>query len=146
MRRVVITGVGMVSPLGCGVEVSWSRLLAGDNAAERISSFEVDDLSCQIACQIPRGDGTDGTYNPDDWLEPKEQRKVDDFIVFAIAAAEQAMADAAWRPEAYEDQIRTGVLIGSGIGGLQGIEKNLVAPGRKRPTACQPVFYPRSLD
>ena len=145
MRRVVITGVGMVSPLGCGVEVSWSRLLAGGNAAERIESFEVDDLSCQIACQIPRGDGTDGTYNPDDWLEPKEQRKVDDFIVFAIAAAEQAMTDAAWKPEAYEDQIRTGVLIGSGIGGLQGIEKTSLLLAEKGPRRVSPFFIPGRL-
>lgn len=145
MRRVVITGAGMVSPLGCGVEVSWSRLLAGDNAAERIESFEVDDLSCQIACQIPRGDGTDGTYNPDDWLEPKEQRKVDDFIVFAIAAAEQAMTDAAWKPEAYEDQIRTGVLIGSGIGGLQGIEKTSLLLAEKGPRRVSPFFIPGRL-
>lgn len=145
MRRVVITGVGMVSPLGCGVEVSWSRILAGENAAERIESFEVDDLSCQVACQIPRGDGSGGTYNPDDWLEPKEQRKVDDFIVFAIAAAKQALADAEWKPDTYEDQIRSGVLIGSGIGGLQGIEKTSLLLAEKGPRRISPFFIPGRL-
>ena len=83
MRRVVITGLGLVSPLACGVEASWSRLLAGENAARRVESFDVSDLTCQVACEIPRGDGSNGTYNPDDWMEPKEQRKIDDFIIFA---------------------------------------------------------------
>jgi 3-oxoacyl-[acyl-carrier-protein] synthase II len=84
MRRVVITGLGLLSPLGCGVETSWRRLTAGENAAQRVENFDVSDLSCQIACQIPRGDGSDGTYNPNDWMEPKEQRKVDDFIIYAM--------------------------------------------------------------
>jgi 3-oxoacyl-[acyl-carrier-protein] synthase II len=145
MRRVVITGVGMVSPLGCGVETSWSRLLAGDNTAERIENFEVDDLSCQIACQIPRGDGSDGTFNPDDWMEPKEQRKVDDFIVYAMAAATQALDDAGWKPESYEDQTRTGVLVGSGIGGLQGIEKTSLLLAEKGPRRVSPFFIPGRL-
>ena len=90
MRRVVITGLGIVSPLGCGVEQTWSRLKSGENAARRIETFDVSDLSCQVACEIPRGDGSNGTYNPDHWMEPKEQRKVDEFIVFAMAAADQA--------------------------------------------------------
>ncbi len=145
MRRVVITGVGMVSPLGCGVEASWARLIAGENAAKRIESFEVDDLSCQVACEIPRGDGSNGTYNPDDWLEPKEQRKVDDFIVFAIAAAEQALSDADWKPDKYQDQIRSGVLIGSGIGGLQGIEKTSLLLAEKGPRRVSPFFIPGRL-
>lgn len=145
MRRVVITGVGMVSPLGCGVEPTWSRIIAGDNAAAKIDNFDVSDLTCQVACQIPRGDGSNGTYNPDDWLEPKEQRKVDDFIVFAIAAAEQALSDAAWKPEAYEDQIRSGVLIGSGIGGLQGIEKTSLLMADKGPRRISPFFIPGRL-
>jgi 3-oxoacyl-[acyl-carrier-protein] synthase II len=135
----------MVSPLGCGVEPTWSRIIAGDNAAAKIDNFDVSDLTCQVACQIPRGDGSNGTYNPDDWLEPKEQRKVDDFIVFAIAAAEQALSDAAWKPEAYEDQIRSGVLIGSGIGGLQGIEKTSLLMADKGPRRISPFFIPGRL-
>ncbi|MGA7545822.1 MAG: beta-ketoacyl-ACP synthase II [Methyloceanibacter sp.] len=145
MRRVVITGLGMVSPLGCGVDVTWERLLAGKNAARRVASFDVSDLSCQIACQIPRGDGSDGTYNPSDWMEPKEQRKVDEFIVYAMAAATQALSDAGWKPTAYEDQIRTGVLVGSGIGGLQGIEKTSLLFAEKGPRRVSPFFIPGRL-
>ncbi len=135
----------MVSPLGCGVDASWSRLIAGDNAAERIESFQVDDLTCQVACQIPRGDGSNGTFNPDDWMEPKEQRKVDDFIIFAMAAAGQALNDADWTPETYEDQTRSGVLIGSGIGGLQGIEKTSLLLAEKGPRRISPFFIPGRL-
>jgi len=145
MRRVVITGIGMVTPLGCGADVTWSRILAGENAAERIETFEVDDLTCQIACQIPRGDGSAGTYNPSDWMEQKEQRKVDDFIIYAMAAAEQALSDADWHPEEYEDQIRSGVLIGSGIGGLQGIEKASLLLNEKGPRRISPFFIPGRL-
>src|SRR5439155_379598 len=94
MRRVVITGVGMVTPLGCGVETSWRRLLAGESGARRIESFDVSDLPCKIACIVPRGDGSDGSYNPDQWMQPKEQRKVDDFIIYAMCAARQALDDA----------------------------------------------------
>ncbi|MGB0056637.1 MAG: beta-ketoacyl-ACP synthase II, partial [Methyloceanibacter sp.] len=145
MRRVVITGLGLLSPLGCGVEASWQRLTAGKNAARRIENFDVSDLSCQIACQIPRGDGSDGTFNPNDWMEPKEQRKVDDFIIYAMAGAEQALTDAGWKPNAYEDQIRTGVLIGSGIGGLQGIEKTSLLFAEKGPRRVSPFFIPGRL-
>jgi 3-oxoacyl-[acyl-carrier-protein] synthase II len=145
MRRVVITGFGMVSPLACGVEATWERLLQGKNAARRVESFDVSDLSCQIACQIPRGDGSDGTYNPTDWMEPKEQRKVDEFIVYAMAAAEQALTNAGWKPTAYEDQIRTGVLVGSGIGGLQGIEKTSLLFAEKGPRRVSPFFIPGRL-
>ena len=99
MRRVVVTGVGMVSPLGCGAEVTWQRILEGRNAAERVTSFKVDDIAAQIACQIPFGDGSNGTFNPDDWMEPKEQRKVDPFIIYAVAASDQALDDAGWHPE-----------------------------------------------
>ena len=99
MRRVVITGLGLLSPLGCGVEVSWQRLTAGQNAARRVENFDVSDLTCQIACQIPRGDGSDGTFNPNDWMEPKEQRKVDPFIIYAMAASKQALDDAGWHPQ-----------------------------------------------
>jgi 3-oxoacyl-[acyl-carrier-protein] synthase II len=145
MRRVVITGLGLLSPLGCGVEVTWQRLIAGENAAKRVENFDVSDLTCQVACQIPRGDGSDGTFNPNDWMEPKEQRKVDDFIIYAMAAAEQALADAGWKPTAYEDQIRTGVLIGSGIGGLQGIEKTSLLFAEKGPRRVSPFFIPGRL-
>lgn len=145
MRRVVITGLGMVSPLGCGVENSWQRLLAGQNCASRVDEFDVSDLACKVACFIPKGDGSDGTYNPDDWMEPKEQRKVDDFIVFAMAAAQQALEDAGWQPESYEEQARSGVLIGSGIGGLQGIEKTSLLMAEKGPRRISPFFIPGRL-
>ncbi len=145
MRRVVITGMGMVSPLGCGVEETWSRILAGDNAAKRIESFDVSDLSCQVACEIPRGDGSNGTFNPSDWMEPKEQRKIDDFIIYAVAAAQQALDDAGWHPESYDDQARSGVLIGSGIGGLQGIEKASLLLAEKGPRRISPFFIPGRL-
>ncbi|MCX5493202.1 beta-ketoacyl-ACP synthase II [Kaistia dalseonensis] len=140
MRRVVVTGMGMVSPLGCGVEPSWANLIAGKSGASRVSNFEVDDLPCQIACQIPRGEKADGKYNPDDWMEPKEQRKVDDFIVYAMAAADQAVHDSGWLPTEYEDQIRTGVLIGSGIGGLQGIVEAGYMLRDKGPRRISPFF------
>ncbi len=145
MRRVVITGLGLVSPLACGVEETWSRLLAGENAAQRVESFDVSDLTCQVACEIPRGDGSNGTYNPTDWMEPKEQRKVDDFIIFAVAAAKQALDDADWHPETYDDQARSGVLIGSGIGGLQGIEKTSLLLAEKGPRRVSPFFIPGRL-
>ena len=145
MRRVVITGLGLVSPLGCGHETVWSRLVAGENAARRIESFNVDDLACQVACQIPRGDGSDGTYNPNDWMKHKEQRKVDDFIVYGVGAATQALTDAGWKPTTYEDQTRTGVLIGSGIGGLQGIEKTSLLLAEKGPRRVSPFFIPGRL-
>jgi 3-oxoacyl-[acyl-carrier-protein] synthase II len=145
MRRVVITGLGLVSPLGCGHETVWSRLVAGENAARRIESFNVDDLACQVACQIPRGDGSDGTYNPNDWMEHKEQRKVDDFIIYGVGAATQALTDAGWKPTTYEDQTRTGVLIGSGIGGLQGIEKTSLLLAEKGPRRVSPFFIPGRL-
>jgi len=145
MRRVVITGLGLVSPLACGVEETWSRLLAGENAARRVESFDVSDLTCQVACEIPRGDGSNGTYNPTDWMEPKEQRKVDDFIIFAVAAAKQALDDADWHPETYDDQARSGVLIGSGIGGLQGIEKTSLLMAEKGPRRVSPFFIPGRL-
>ena len=117
MRRVVVTGLGMVTPLACGVEPTWQRLINGDSGARRIETFDVSDLPAKIACQVPRGDGSNDSFNPDQWMEPKEQRKVDDFIIFAVAAAQQALADAGWKPASDEDQTSTGVMIGSGIGG-----------------------------
>src|SRR5438105_14538756 len=118
MRRVVVTGLGMVTPLACGAELTWQRLLVGKSGARRVEAFKVSDLPAQIACQIPRGDGSDGTYNADQWMEPKEQRKVDEFIIYAMCAARQALHDAGWHPTTYEDQIATGVLIGSAICGV----------------------------
>ncbi len=145
MRRTVITGLGMVSPLANGVDATWIRLLEGRNAAARISAFEVSDLSCQIACRVPRGDGSDGTFNPDAWMEPKEQRKVDDFIIYAVAAADQAIADSGWKPKTERDQERAGVLIGSGIGGLDGIEKTSLLLAEKGPRRVSPFFIPGRL-
>ncbi len=146
MRRVVVTGLGMVTPLGCGVEATWSRLLAGASGAGPITSFDCSDLPARIACNIIRGDGTDGTFNPDEWMEPKEQRKVDDFIVFAMAAAKQALADANWQPESYEDQIATGVAIGSGIGGLGGIYEASILLKERGPRRLSPFFIPGRLS
>jgi len=145
MRRVVVTGLGLVTPLACGVEDSWSRLLAGRNGARRVTEFEVDDITCQIACFIPLGDGSDGSFNPDQWMEPKEQRKVDDFIIYAMAAAEQAMTDSGYQPVTSEQQERTGVLIGSGIGGLQGIAETSLLLKEKGPRRISPFFIPGRL-
>lgn len=145
MRRVVVTGLGIVTPLGSGVETVWQRLIAGRNGAERVTDFEVSDMSCQIACQIPRGDGSDGTFNPDVSMAPKEQRKVDDFIIYAMAAADEALADSGWHPEAYDDQIRTGVLIGSGIGGISGIVDAGLVLHEKGPRRISPFFIPGRL-
>ncbi len=145
MRRVVITGLGMVSPLACGVEASWKAVLAGKSGARKLTEFDVSDLSCQVACTVPRGTYAEGGYNPDDWMEPKEQRKVDDFIVFAMAAADQALEDSGWHPETEDDQAATGVLIGSGIGGLQGIEKTALLMAEKGPKRVSPFFIPGRL-
>jgi 3-oxoacyl-[acyl-carrier-protein] synthase II len=145
MRRVVVTGLGAVSPLACGVEETWSRLLAGHSAARPISGFQVDDLPCRIACVPPRGDGTGGTFNADQWMEPKEQRKVDDFIVYAMAAATQALADARWKPESYEEQTTTGVMIGSGIGGIGGIYEGSITLHEKGLRRLSPFFIPGRL-
>ncbi|MCZ7656424.1 MAG: beta-ketoacyl-ACP synthase II [Xanthobacteraceae bacterium] len=145
MRRVVVTGVGMVTPLGCGVDATWRRLVAGESGARRIDTFEVADLPAQVACMIPRGDGSNGTYNPDQWMEPKEQRKVDEFIVYAMCAARQAIADSGWKPERYEDQIVSGVLIGSGIGGIEGIAETAITLKERGPRRVSPFFIPGRL-
>ena len=142
MRRVVVTGMGMVTPLGCGVEPTWQRLLKGESGAKKIDTFDVSDVSCKIACVVPRGDGSGGTFNPDQWMEPKEQRKVDDFIVFAMCAAKQALDHAGWRPASYEDQTTTGVLIGSGIGGVEGIAANAIILHERGPRRVSPFFIP----
>jgi 3-oxoacyl-[acyl-carrier-protein] synthase II len=145
MRRVVITGLGLVSPLGCGVETNWKRLIAGESGARKITEFEVSDLACQIACTIPRGSYSEGAYNADEWMEPKEQRKVDDFIIYAVAAAQQALDDAGWHPEAAKDQEASGVLIGSGIGGLKGIEDTSLLLAARGPKRVSPFFIPGRL-
>jgi 3-oxoacyl-[acyl-carrier-protein] synthase II len=140
MRRVVVTGLGMVSPLGCGVEPTWSRLLAGQTGARAIDRFDTTDLACKVAMPVPRGNGCEASFDPDQWMEPKEQRKVDEFIVFAIAAATQALSDAGWKPRSYEDQIKSGVLIGSGIGGLSGIAETAITLKEKGPRRVSPFF------
>jgi len=145
LRRVVITGLGLVTPLGCGVEPSWSRLIAGQSGARRIEEFEVDDLACQIACFVPRGPQQDGKFNPDDWMEPKEQRKVDNFIIYAMAAAQQAIEDSGWKGDTAEKQERAGVLIGSGIGGLTGIAETALLLKEKGPRRVSPFFIPGRL-
>jgi len=145
MRRVVITGIGMVSPLGADAETTWKNLLAGKSGARRVSEFEVDDLAAQIACRLPFGDGSNGTFNADDWMEPKEQRKVDPFITYAMAAAQQALDDAKWHPQSDEDQTNTGVLIGSGIGGIEGIVEAGYTLRDKGPRRVSPFFIPGRL-
>ncbi|MFG3592663.1 beta-ketoacyl-ACP synthase II [Bradyrhizobium sp. RDI18] len=145
MRRVVVTGLGMVTPLGCGVDTTWARILNGQSGAKKIDTFEVADLASQIACVIPRGDGSDGTFNPDQWMEPKEQRKVDDFIIFAMAAARQALDDANWHPATEEDKCASGTLIGSGIGGLSGIAETSLLLKERGPRRVSPFFIPGRL-
>ena len=145
MRRVVVTGLGMVSPLASGVEETWSRLLAGQSAAGTITRFDAGHLATTYACEVPRGDGSDGTFNPDDWMEPKEQRKVDEFILYGMAAAEQAVKDAGWTPTDTESLERTGVMIGSGIGGLQTIAETAVLLKERGPRRVSPFFIPSAL-
>jgi 3-oxoacyl-[acyl-carrier-protein] synthase II len=132
----------MLTPLGCGVEPTWQRLLKGESGAKQIDTFDVSDVSCKIACVIPRGDGSNGTYNPDQWMQPKEQRKVDEFIVYAMCAARQALDHAGWHPTSYEDQTTTGVLIGSGIGGIEGIAATAIQLHEKGPRRVSPFFIP----
>jgi len=145
MRRVVVTGMGMVTPLGCGVEATWRRLIAGESGARKVEAFDVSDLPARIACIIPRGDGADGTYNPSDWMEPKEQRKVDDFIAYAMCAATQAIEDAGCEPRTYEEEIAIGVMIGSGIGGVAGIAETALVLKERGPRRVSPFFIPGRL-
>jgi len=145
MRRVVVTGLGLVTPLACGVEETWSRLLAGKSGARPITKFRTDDLATRFACQVPRGDGADGTFNADQWVDPKEQRRMDDFIVFGLAAAKQAVKDSGYVPKTEEERCRTGVLIGSGIGGLPGIEEGALLVETKGPRRLSPFFIPGRL-
>ncbi len=145
LRRVVVTGLGLVTPVGSGVEAAWSNLLAGKSGARRITEFQVDDMTAQIACFVPRGPASEGKFNADDWMEPKEQRKVDDFIIFAVAAADQALADSGYKAVTPEQQERTGVLIGSGIGGLSGIADTSILLKEKGPRRVSPFFIPGRL-
>ena len=145
MRRVVITGLGMVTPLACGVEATWERLIAGQSGAGPITRFDPVNVVTQYACEIPRGDGSDGTFNPDDWMEPKDQRKVDDFILYGMTAAVQAVRDSGWVPATEEERCRTGVMIGSGIGGLSSIAETAVLIKERGPKRVSPFFIPGAL-
>ncbi|WP_425099058.1 beta-ketoacyl-ACP synthase II [Tropicibacter sp. S64] len=144
-RRVVVTGLGLVTPLASGVEETWSRLLDGQSGAGTITKFDASHLATTYACEVPYGDGTDGTFNPDDYLDKKEQRKVDEFIMFGMAAAAQAVKDAGWMPESEEDRLRTGVMIGSGIGGLNSIAETAILIKEKGPRRVSPFFIPGAL-
>ena len=145
MRRVVVTGLGLVTPMASGVEATWKKLLAGQSGAGPITRFDASDMATTYACEVPRGDGSDGTFNPDDWMEPKEQRKVDEFILYGMAAADQAVADAGWTPQDNESQWRTGVLIGSGIGGLSSIADTSITLNERGPRRVSPFFVPGAL-
>ena len=147
MRRVVVTGLGLITPLACGVEESWAKLLAGESTASLIpaSRFRVDDLTTRYACQVPRGDGSNGTFNPDQWVDAKEQRRMDDFIIYGLVAATQAVRDSGWVPTTEEERVRTGVLIGSGIGGLDGIAQAALLIEEKGPRKLSPFFIPGRL-
>ncbi|HSZ11811.1 MAG TPA: beta-ketoacyl-ACP synthase II, partial [Rhizomicrobium sp.] len=145
MRRVVVTGTGLVTPLGSGVEENWSRLLAGQSGIRPITKFDASDLPARIAGNVPRGDGTNATFNPDQWMDVKELRRVDDFIVYAMAAAQQAVTDSGWEPKDDEERNRSGVLIGSGIGGLDGIEQAAILVHEKGPRKLSPFFIPGRL-
>ena len=145
MRRVVVTGLGLVTPLADGVEESWKRILDGQSGAGKITSFDASGLATDYACEVPRGDGTDGTFNADTYMAPKDQRKVDDFILFGVAAAQQAVEDSGWMPTEDADLFRTGVLIGSGIGGLKSIAETAVMIKEKGPRRVSPFFIPGAL-
>ena len=144
MRRVVVTGLGMVSPLACGVKPTWDKLLDGESGIGRITRFEVSDIACRIAGEVPEGDGEHDFY-ADDWVEPKDQRKIDRFILYAIAAARQAVDDAGWTPADEESLERTGVMIGSGIGGLDSIAAGAILLEKRGPRRLSPFFIPSAL-
>jgi len=145
MRRVVVTGIGLVTPLGVGAETVWQRLLQGQSGVRSIQSFDVSDLPAKIAGQLPRGDTASGSFNAEDWVPPKEQRKMDEFIIFALAAAEQAVTDAGWKTDDAEERERTGVMIGSGIGGLPGITEGALTLHERGPRRLSPFFIPSNL-
>ncbi|MGP2492442.1 beta-ketoacyl-ACP synthase II [Mesorhizobium sp. PUT5] len=145
MRRVVVTGLGLLSPFGVGAEHGWKELLTGRSAATRVTSFEVDDLACKIAHVIPRGDGSGATFNPESVLEAKELRKIGDFILYGIAAADEALKDSGWQPKTHEEQCATGVMIGSGIGGIEGIAENALILHDRGPRRISPFFIPGNI-
>ena len=145
MRRVVVTGMGLVTPLGVGLDHNWARLTNGESGAVAIENFDVSDLPAKIAAQVPRGDGSNGTFNPDNFISSKEQRRVDEFIVYGISAAVEAVEDSGWKPEERNDQERTGVMIGSGIGGLQTIANGAILLHEQGPRKVGPFFIPSAL-
>lgn len=145
MRRVVVTGLGLVTPLACGVEETWARLIAGQSGAGPIERFDASNLPVSIACEVPYGDGTGGTFNPDDWADPKLQKRFDLFVIFALAAAQQAMEDSGWVPRTDEESWRAGVMIGSGVGGLPGIEAASITLHERGPRRVSPFFIPGHL-
>jgi 3-oxoacyl-[acyl-carrier-protein] synthase II len=145
MRRVVVTGLGLVTPLADGVEESWKRVLAGQSGAGPITQFDSTRVTTKYACEVPHGDGSNGTFNGDSYVEPKERRKIDDFILYGIAAADQAVKDAGWMPEDEDSRLRTGVMIGSGIGGLKSIEATTLLLAEKGPRRVSPFFIPGAL-
>jgi len=145
MRRVVVTGLGLLSPFGVGVEHGWKELLSGRSAARRVTEFETGDLACKIAHVIPRGDGSDNTFNPEAYLEPKELRKIGDFILYGIAAADEALKDSGWEPRTPDEQHASGVMIGSGIGGIEGIAENALILQDRGPRRISPFFIPGNI-
>ena len=145
MRRVVVSGLGLVTPLACGVEDTWSRLLAGKSGSATIARWDASHLATNYACEVPFGDGSDGTFNADDWMVPKESRKVDAFILYAMAAAVQAVEDAGWADASVAEKLRTGVMIGSGIGGLGSIAEMALTLKEKGPRRVSPFFIPGAL-
>ncbi len=140
MRRVVVTGLGMVTPLGDGVEINWKRLLEGKSGAGPITKFDASAYAARIACEVKRGDGANGTFNADAYMAPKDQRRVDDFILYGVAAAKQAIADSGWQATSEEQRYRAGVMIGSGIGGLPGIELAAIELAERGPRRVSPFF------
>lgn len=144
MRRVVVTGLGLLSPFGAGAELTWKKILSGASAASHITTFQTDDLPCKIAHVVPRGDG-EGAFNPDDFLEPKDQRKIGDFILYGIAAADMALEDSGWKPTTADEQNATGVMIGSGIGGIEGIAENALILHERGPRRISPFFIPGNI-
>ena len=145
MRRVVVTGLGMVTPLGCGVEHTWKSLLEGQSGATTISRFDASNLATKYACEVPRNNEKEGAFVPDDWMSPKDQRKVDDFILYGISAATQAIEDSGWTPTEKEELEKTGVMIGSGIGGLSSIAETAVLLKDRGPRRVSPFFIPGAL-
>jgi len=145
MRRVVVTGMGLVTPLGVGLDHNWTRLTNGESGAVIIDKFDVSDLPAKIAAQVPRGDGSNGTFNADNYVSSKDQRRIDEFIVYGISAAVEAVEDSGWKPEAEIDQERTGVMIGSGIGGLQTIANGAILLHEQGPRKVGPFFIPSAL-